>query len=85
MDRETGRYVLGQFPNPPIIIFVVARVLAWATGAVGTWGSILYWVGTGALAWWAADELLRGVNPFRRMLGAVVLAFAVWGVASRLA
>jgi type IV secretory pathway VirB2 component (pilin) len=30
-------------------------------------------VATIALAVWAADELIRGVNPFRRVLGAVVL------------
>jgi hypothetical protein len=27
-----------------------------------------------ALAVWALDEIFRGVNPFRRMLGGVVLA-----------
>lgn len=84
MDRGTGQYVIGQLPNPPIIIFVLARGLAWLTGAAGTWGAVLYWVGTGALVWWAADELLRGVNPFRRMLGAVVLAFTGWGAVVRL-
>ena len=30
-----------------------------------------------ALGWWATDELVRGVNPFRRILGAVVLGSAV--------
>jgi len=35
-------------------------------------------VGTGALIWWAADELWRGVNPCRRLLGlAVLLGIAV--------
>ena len=29
------------------------------------------------LVWWAADEVLRGVNPWRRFLGAGVLTFAV--------
>jgi hypothetical protein len=27
--------------------------------------------------WWAVDEIVRGVNPWRRILGAVVLAFVV--------
>jgi hypothetical protein len=30
-----------------------------------------------ALVYWAGDELIRGVNPFRRMLGAAVLAAAM--------
>jgi hypothetical protein len=36
--------------------------------------SALSGVGRGALIVWALDELVRGVNPFRRVLGAVVLA-----------
>jgi len=30
-----------------------------------------------ALGWWAADEIGRGVNPWRRLLGAAGLAFAL--------
>jgi hypothetical protein len=26
------------------------------------------------LVWWAVDELIRGVNPWRRFLGGAVLA-----------
>jgi len=40
-------------------------------------------VGTGALIVWAADEIVRGVNPFRRALGTVVLAAIAVGVATR--
>ena len=36
-------------------------------------------VGSVALVVWALDELLRGVNPFRRALGAVVLAAQLAG------
>lgn len=32
-------------------------------------------IGTGALVVWALDELVRGVNPFRRLLGAIVLGW----------
>ena len=31
-------------------------------------------LGTSGLSLWGLDELLRGVNPFRRIGGAVVLA-----------
>jgi len=30
-----------------------------------------------ALALWSGDKVLRGVNPFRRILGGVVLAWLV--------
>ena len=40
----------------------------------GTWGVSLRVVATVALSWWAVDEVIRGVNPWRRLLGAVVFA-----------
>lgn len=65
---------IAQWPNPAIVVFVVAAVTMWAdlvddpqlrTTLVG--------VGYGALAVWALDELLRGVSPIRRLMGAGVL------------
>jgi hypothetical protein len=37
-------------------------------------------IGLVALAIWAVDEIVRGVNPFRRLLGGVVLAGLVAGL-----
>lgn len=76
-DRETGRIVLAQLPNAPLIVFVVARV---ADRVIDPSTAALRWVGTGALLWWAADEILRGVNPWRRILGAVVATATVVGL-----
>ncbi len=78
-DHETGRIVIAQFPNLAFLVWLVATVVGLVTS--GTASSVLTWVGTGALAFWAADELLRGVNPFRRILGAVVLVWTVVGLA----
>jgi hypothetical protein len=36
-----------------------------------------------ALLFWAGDEILRGVNPWRRMLGAGVLAWELFSLLSR--
>lgn len=72
-DRTTGKLVAAQFPNIPIIIWFVATGLSVVT--TGTAHTILGYVATVALVVWAGDELLRGVNPFRRLLGAVVLAW----------
>jgi len=77
-DRETGRIVIAQFPNLAFLVWLGATVVGLVTS--GTASSVLTWVGTGALAFWAADELLRGVNPFRRILGAVVLVWTVVGL-----
>ena len=49
----------------------VVRVVFSPSGGVGT---AVHVVGTGALAVWGLDELVRGVNPWRRVLGGGVLA-----------
>ena len=74
-DRRTGAFVIGQWPNLPLWLFLGLAATRWILapqGAPGLWLRI----GAGAaLAWWAADEILRGVNPWRRLLGAAAL---VW-------
>ena len=60
-NRRTGRITIGQWPNLPLWIFLVATLLR--LGALATI----------ALVVWAGDEIIRGVNPFRRLLGAAVL------------
>jgi hypothetical protein len=71
-DRRTGRIVVGQWPNLPLWLFGVAAgaALLAAGSTVGFWSDLS---ARAFLFWWAADELLRGVNPWRRCLGGAVL------------
>ena len=73
-DRTTGKIVIAQFPNAALIIWLAASLLTIAT--TGTLHTILGYTATAALVVWAGDELVRGVNPFRRFLGACVLAWS---------
>jgi hypothetical protein len=79
-NRQTGEITIGQRPNAAIVIFAVAwvarRILV-PTGAVGTTLDVIV---TGSLTFWALDELIRGVNPWRRILGVVVLTFVIVGL-----
>ncbi len=70
-DRA-GRVVIAQWPNGPLWLFGAASLIAvLASGSpVGFWADIASRI---VLTWWAADELLRGINPWRRCLGAAVL------------
>ncbi len=79
-NRRTGERTFVQLPNAPIIVWFVASVvhLFWDPSVAG-W-DVLTVVSTGALAFWACDEVLRGVNPFRRMLGAGVLVWLMVGL-----
>lgn len=71
-DRTTGRIVVAQWPNLGFGIFLVASVVRRLVDPAGTAGTVVDVVATGALLWWAVDEVVRGVNPWRRILGAVV-------------
>ena len=73
-SRETGEITIAQVPNPPLWIFLAATIGRWVVSD-GGWADAMWWISTGALAWWAADELIRGVNPWRRVIGVAGLVF----------
>ncbi len=82
-DRSTGRITIAQFPNVPLWIFfgTVALRLFVHRGAART---VVDWIAVISLGAWAVDEVARGVNPWRRILGAGGCAFAVSGLVSLL-
>jgi len=78
-DRRTGRIVVGQSPNLALWIFI-ATVVVRVFVTTGTARSIVDGIAALSLGWWALDEMLRGVNPWRRLLGLVVAGFVVVGL-----
>lgn len=76
-SRETGRFTVVQLPSAPLAVFLVCRAAEWLLHPERAVSVVLRWTGT--LAWWAVSEVLRGVNPFRRMLGAAVLVAVLIG------
>lgn len=79
-DRRTGQITVAQFPNWPL--FAIAAT--WAVRRLAADGSLLADVAgaaaTGLWLYWGADELIRGVNPWRRALGAGVIVWQVIGL-----
>ncbi|MAK24009.1 MAG: hypothetical protein CL414_02155 [Acidimicrobiaceae bacterium] len=67
-DRSTGRVVVAQQPNLLLLLCLVALGAAWI------WSDSLAVAVISKICWltWSADELFRGVNPWRRVLGVVV-------------
>jgi hypothetical protein len=66
------RFVLVQFPNPPLIVALAGSAVAGLTsGRTSDYADAISNVG---LAVFAYLELTDGVNWFRRVLGAVVIA-----------
>ena len=73
-DRHTGRITIVQAPNLALWIFIAAAVLRTLLDPSGGFRGALDGVAAVALVWWAVDEIARGVNPWRRLLGGAVLA-----------
>ena len=82
-NRHTGQLTIAQFPNVPLGVFLAATAVDRLFAPAGMPGSGIRLLAVAALTWWAIDELVRGVNPWRRLLGGAVLAGQiVRGVAS---
>ena len=74
------RFPLVQFPNAPLIVAIVAAVVARI--ADGTVHDVARAVTEVGVIMWALLEIAQGSNWFRRLLGAAVL---VWVVVARVA
>lgn len=77
------RYPVAQFPNPPLIVALVAFALRWITP--GSWANALTAIGYVFLGAWAYLELAEGVNGFRRVLGAAALVYVIVLITRQLA
>jgi hypothetical protein len=73
------RFVLVQFPNPPLIVALAGALVAALAG--GRTADYARAVGHIGLAVFAYLELTDGVNWFRRLLGAAVLVSLVMTLA----
>jgi len=76
-NRQTGEITVGQVPNIPLIVFLLAWGINFVVAPGGSVGQGLDVIAAFALLVWALEELFRGVNPFRRLLGAAVLGALV--------
>jgi hypothetical protein len=80
-SRTTGRITIAQVPNLSLVLFLATSIVKRLLDPAGTVNTALVAVIMAALLWWAVDEVVRGVNPWRRMLGGGVL---VWQLVSLL-
>jgi hypothetical protein len=73
-NRSTGEITVAQAPNLLLWVVIISGIGMWVFPA-GDASTVARMIFKGALFLWAADELLRGVNPWRRMLGGGVAAY----------
>ena len=79
-SRKTGRITLAQLPNWQLVVWLLTSAVMRLGHPQGRARDVLVVLASAALALWAGDEVLRGVNPFRRILGVDVLAWLVFSL-----
>ena len=82
-DRRTGKILVAHVPNLPILLWMTTVLARQITDQGTTADALLAWAGSFTLAWWALDEVVRGVNPWRRVLGLAGCIAVIVGVISR--
>jgi hypothetical protein len=80
VNRRNGRVTIAQWPNIALSVFLAVSVVARLAHPAGEAGRLTRVLAVGALLVWALDEVLRGVNPFRRVLGVAVVVVTVVGL-----
>ena len=83
-DLKIRGYTVAQFPNLPLGMALAGLFLSWVLSSGSTAHAVsraVFYVG---LAVWAWLELSDGVNGFRRVLGAVGLAWVVVSLSGQL-
>lgn len=83
-DLNIRGYTVGQFPNPPLWVALAALLVGRLTNEGSTVNDLARAVFYVALTVWAYEELAKGVNGFRRSLGAVALVLIVIAIARAL-
>jgi len=76
-DKD-GKWAVFQFPNTLLFVWVGLTVLLWVLGS-GVIVEVMRLIQTIVLVAWASIELIDGDSNFRRVLGATVLIFIVFG------
>jgi len=76
-SRATGKITIGQTANLEQKIFSGATLIGVLLPASRLRTGVGV-VAVLALVVWAIDEMARGVNPFRRILGGVALGGLTW-------
>jgi hypothetical protein len=73
VNRRTGGVTIAQYPNVALWVFIALSIPRRFAIPKGTPQTALRLLSVVAILVWGTDELVRGVNPFRRILGLAVL------------
>jgi hypothetical protein len=81
LQDDDGNYAIISLPNAPLIIMIVSYIVTMIVhdGPVyGLFSTMLH----GATFLWSYLEIRQGASPFRRILGAAVMAMVLYDAAA---
>ena len=81
-NRETGQITIAQFPNWPLFAIGAGYLVRAIADDGSTFDDVAGAAIVGLWLFWGADELIRGVNPWRRVLGTLVIAYQLFRLVS---
>ncbi|MGZ0220798.1 MAG: hypothetical protein ACKVIY_17500 [Acidimicrobiales bacterium] len=76
-NRKTGELTVAQFPNWPLLAIGAAALIQRIVDDGSRIQAITGFVGPLLWIYWAGDEMIRGVNPWRRVLGVLMLLWQI--------
>jgi hypothetical protein len=79
LSRRTGRLTVAQWPNFLLVLFIVLTVVVHIFHQTGARSPVRI-LSEVVLLVWAFDELVQGVNPFRRILGFGVAVITIFSL-----
>jgi hypothetical protein len=77
MNRRNGRLTVAQWPNVSLSVFIVLTFALHIFHANGGIEHLIRAIADVTILAWAVDEAIRGVNPFRHILGLVVIVVTI--------
>ena len=79
-NRHTGKITVAQFPNWPLFAIAASSVVRRLASDGSVLADIAALLTVCLWLFWGGDELIRGVNPWRRLLGAGVILWQLVGL-----
>ena len=76
-NRKTGELTVAQLPNWPLLAIGAAALIQRIVDDGSRIQAITGFVGPLLWIYWAGDEMIRGVNPWRRVLGVLMLLWQI--------
>lgn len=79
-NRITGELTIAQSPNWPLVAIVGLLLARWVADPSDGIRSFVGYVFSALWVYWGSDEVIRGVNPWRKALGLALIGVQIFRI-----